>query len=395
MSESCLVDHLRLVGTAGSNKVMAGELSRLVRRAYDDVRVPVPKKEGSGALVYPFDLKMAATAVRYHRTSARVLWELYRSPATRLEPLYESLRTAVESDTRPWLSDATISVQAFSVEDFAAGSRQVVGTVKNALVDGAARHNVELTVDPDSPKLLFDVRLVEGQVSVSLDLAGRAMHQRGYRQVSGVAPLREDLAAMLVMLTRHDSRREVLLDPMAGSGTIAIEAANMAKARYNWASGRAPACAKMKVFEAEFASHRRALFADTEPLVIANEPDALTAQIALRNIETAGVAPNCQLWQRDFRGISLDSVRSLAADTGFDTTSGVILSNPPYGERLNPDDLNVLYRDLGRWCRLFPGWRAGFLVANPDFEFHFGARADVKKPMLNGPLKANFYLYQL
>jgi 23S rRNA G2445 N2-methylase RlmL len=355
----------------------------------------MPKKEGSGGLVYPFDVKIAATAVRFHRTSARVLWELYRSPATRLEPLYESLRAAVASDARSWLCDARISVHAFGVEDFAAGSRQVVGTVKNALVDGAAAHDFALTVDPDSPELLFDVRLVDNQVSVSIDLAGRPMHQRGYRHAAGIAPLREDLAAILVMLTRHDSRQEVLLDPMAGSGTIAIEAASMAKARYNWSSGRGPVCAGMKVFTEEFETHRKALFADTEPLVIANEPDDLTAQIAERNIDTAGVAPDCHLWRGDFRSIDAERVRAAAADSGFSTNTGVILSNPPYGERLKPDDLNRLYRDLGEWCRRFPGWRAGFLVANPDFEYQFGARADVKKPLLNGPLKANFYLYQL
>lgn len=405
---------LRLVGSAGSNKVMAGELSRLVRRAYDDIRVPVPKKEGAEGLSYPFDARMAATAVRFHRTSARVLWELYRLPATRLEPLYAELTSLVRQDSRDWLDGARrISVQAFGVQDFAAGSRQVVGTVKNALVAGAEARGFQLTVDGETPELQFDVRLVDGQVSVSLDLAGRPMHQRGYRQASGVAPLREDLAALLVMLTRHDSRREILIDPMAGAGTIPIEAACLAKARYNWSSGRAPLCSGMKTFEAAFSQHRKALFGDTEPLVIARDLEPDVVDLARRNLDTAGVSGSCELSCGDFRALTPDGVAALARERGFGGAAasdasrrsgvaeglslmpGVILCNPPYGERLAPQDLNELYADLRHWALQFKGWRAGFLVANPDFESHFRLRPVVKKPLYNGPLKAMFYLYQL
>jgi 23S rRNA G2445 N2-methylase RlmL len=71
----------------------------------------------------------------------------------------------------------------------------------------------------------------------------------------------------------------------------------------------------------------------------------------------------------------------------------VILCNPPYGERLAPADLHEIYRDLGRFWRRFPGWRAAFLVANPQFETAFGRRARVKKPLNNGPLRGYFYLF--
>ncbi len=391
-----LRDNLRLVGSAGANKLMAGELSRLVRRAHDDVRVPVPRKEGSGAVCYPFDIRMAATAVRFHRTSARVLWELYRTPASRLEPLYESLKGAIGADQRAWLDgDRRISVQAFGVQEFAAGSRQVVGAVKNALLDGAAERGFSLRVDPESPELLFDVRLVGEEVSVSLDLAGRPMHQRGYRQIAGAAPLREDLAAMLVMLTRHDSRREVLLDPMTGSGTIAIEAACMAKGRYAWSSGRTPLCAGMGLFKSEFAQHRKALFPDTEPLIIARDVDPEVFGAAQKNMQTAGVESSCDLACADFRSITRQQVEQLARDRGLSADTGVILCNPPYGERLSEDELDELYADLRHWCSEFKGWRAGFLVANPEFEYVFDRRPSVKKPLFNGPLKAMFYLYEL
>ena len=167
-------DRLRLVGVAGTNKVMEGELSRLVRRAFSDVRLPKPAREGLGALAYPFDRRVAWVAAHYHRTSARVLWDLYRSEARRLEPLYADLVEAVAADTRPWAQGrATISVEAYNVGDFAAGERQIVGTVKNALVDGSARRGLELAVDPEAADLPVSVRLFEGRVIVSLDLAAR------------------------------------------------------------------------------------------------------------------------------------------------------------------------------------------------------------------------------
>lgn len=389
-------DRLRLVGTVGANKAMAGELSRLVRRAYDDVRVPAAVKEGASAVSYPFDVRMAAAAVRYHRTCARVLWELFRSPAKRLEPLYVDLGQAVSKDSRSWLWDgAKISVRAFGVDDFAAGERQVVGTVKNALIDGARGRGVHLSVDAEYPDLIFDVRMVDNCISVSLDLAGRPMHQRGYRQASGVAPLREDLAALLVMLTRHDSRSEVLLDPMGGSGTVAIEAASLARARYNWCSGRAPLCGNLPIFREQFAAKAKLLFADTQPLVMANEADADTFKIAVRNVETAGVAADCELTLGDFRRITREGVAQLAGRRGLSTERGVIISNPPYGERLQPAHLEHLYGDLRTFCDQFRGWRAGFLVANPEFERVFGLRAKSKWPLRNGPLRATFYLYEL
>ncbi|HSH68414.1 MAG TPA: hypothetical protein VK997_00755, partial [Deferrisomatales bacterium] len=90
-----MIDQLRLIGVPGTNKVMAGELSRLSQRAFADLRLPEPKKDGLGALAYPFDPRLAGLAVRYHRTSTRVLWGLYRSAAQRLEPLYQELADAV------------------------------------------------------------------------------------------------------------------------------------------------------------------------------------------------------------------------------------------------------------------------------------------------------------
>src|SRR5690606_11502733 len=150
-----------------------------------------PKKIGPGGLAYPFAADLAAIAVMYHRTSARVLWGLYQSAQTRLEPLYDELVEAVAADDRGLLRDgASFSVLAFHPDSVEAGERQVVGVVKNALVDGAAQRGLHLRVDAERPDLIFHVRSTkddqeQGSLIVSLDLAGRPMHERGYRTQSG------------------------------------------------------------------------------------------------------------------------------------------------------------------------------------------------------------------
>lgn len=392
------LDELRLVGLGGANKIMAGELSRLVGRAFDRYALPEPRKQGAGALLYPFDAKLAALAVRYHRTSARVLWDLFASDASRLEPLYADLLDLIGNDRREWLwSGARFSVSAYNVQDFAAGERQIVGVVKNALIDGARARRIDLRMDPEQPDLNIGVRLYDQKIYVSLDLAGRPMHDRGYRQASTLAPLREDLAALLVMWGRYNAKTDVLIDPMAGSGTIAIEAACMAKARPVWQSGRRPAAESLAPFKEALQDKPAPLFADTEPLIIANERDAAASKALLANLQTSGCEPNVVATQGDFMTLTPDRVRELVAQRGGNPESGVIVTNPPYGERLQYDrkELNQLYRRLGDWCHGFRGWRAALLVANPDFEASFGGQPRKKKPMRNGPLQGFLYLYDL
>lgn len=415
MSETRAVDQLHLVGLGGSNKVMAGELSRLARRAFSQERsrellARPPQKSGPGGLLYPFDAELAALAVGYHRTSARVLWDLYTSRAKRLEPLYEALAREVAQDERGWMLDGlSFSVLPFRVHSVQAGERQVVGVVKNALIDGAARRGVQLRLDPENPDLIFHVREVEEDdegeaILVSIDLAGRPMHQRGYRTASGEAPLREDLAANLVMLSRFDARSEVLIDPLGGSGTLAIEAALMASAKPLWMSGRAPAAVRLPCLTEAMKKFKGPLFSDTTPRLFVAELDDETYGTLDRSLMTSGVSAQTSTFLGRFQDWDLRAQLS-------GQERGLILSNPPYGARLGASvkQLRDLYRDLGSWCRQFRGFRAGFIVGEPEadrtkregpsivrlFEESFGGKARVKKPISNGPLRAQFLLYDL
>lgn len=398
-------DFLRLVGTPGTNKVMAAELVRLAHRALG-ARPPEPRKAGTGALVYPFDPALAALAVSYHRTATRALWDLFSSQARRLEPLYDELADDVKRDRRPWLWDgASISVRVRNVGAFAAGERQIVGTVKNALVDGAAARGLRLRVDADAPDLHVTVRMHDDTVFVSLDLAGASLSQRGYRARHGAAPLREHLAAVLLMLARHHARTEILLDPMCGAGTICVEAALMARAAPLWTPPRVPACMRLPPFaeSSAWSPEQAPLFPDTRARVIGNELDPRGIAAARANGRAAAVDVT---WLRgDFRALTRERVEQLGAGGPAPSGTlapgrarprdGLILCNPPYGHRLPERDLIDLYRDLRDWCDQFHGWHAGFLVANREFEHAFGRRPRIRKPLDNGSLHAYFYLYEL
>jgi 23S rRNA G2445 N2-methylase RlmL len=405
-----ICDHLRLIGTPGSNKVMAAELIRLAQRALGP-RPPEPHKAGTGVLVYPFDPALAAVAVEYHRTATRVLWDLFSSDAQRLEPLYDELTADMHQDRRGWIWDgASISVRARNVAAFAAGERQIVGTVKNALVDGARARGLALHVDPGAPDIHVTVRMHDDTVVVSLDLAGASLSHRGYRVQHGTAPLREHLAAVLLMLARHDARSEILLDPMCGAGTICIEGALMASAAplNPPSSPHAPPYLRLPVFaQREGSAERPApLFPGTRALVIGNDIDGRSLAAAQANARTAGADI---IWLHgDFRKLTRERVEQQVASgrrrqggddgapgPGSEPERGLILCNPPYGHRLDDPDVLDLYRDLGDWCDQFHGWRAGFLVANLEFERAFGRRARVRKPLDNGSLPAYFHLYEL
>jgi 23S rRNA G2445 N2-methylase RlmL len=387
-----VLDSLRLVGPIGSNKIMAGELSRLNKRALG-TRLAEPKKAGTGALIYPFDLALAHLAASYHRTSSRVLWDLYASHEDRLEALYDQLRAEIAADQRPWLwSGAGISVRGRNLGDFAAGAMQVVGTVKNAIVDGARARGVRLELAPDAPDLLFALRMHDGELTVSIDLGGGSQHERGWRRDGGVAPLRENLAAALVMLARHDVRSEVLLDPMAGSGTIAIEAALLGLGAPLRTTP--PALHRLPAF-AGLEPARDRLFADARPLVVANEIDTRSVELIRGHAAAAGVAEHVSVLHGDFRDLHRERLERVVGERGGSLEHGVIVSNPPYGARLEREDPLPLYRDLGSFCRSLPGWRGGFLVANRDFEAAFGGRPRVVKPLPNASQPATFYLYDL
>ena len=385
-----IVDELRIVGSTQTNVVMTAEVMRVAQRAIKQ-RPPAPRKEGLGQIIYPFDAELAWACVTYLRTPTRVVWDVYRSTATRLEPLYEELLDDISRDTRRlWRDGDGISVEVRRVESFAAGERQIVGTVKNALVDGAGRRGMRLHVDPQRPATRWVARVDDrGELVVSIDLGGGSLSHRGWRREAGAAPLREHLAAVLLMLARFDPRKDVLVDPMCGAGTIAIEAIHAARATPREATGLAA-----------LGLDRPAapLFPDADPLVIGCDIDLDVLAAARDNARAARVADRVTLQRLDVARLGPELVHDIAREQGRTIETGLLLSNPPYGERLDDHDLVEIYEALAAACTRFRGWRAGFLVGSPLLEEVFVAaigRPRIKKPLANANLRAYFYLYEL
>jgi 23S rRNA G2445 N2-methylase RlmL len=385
-----IIDELRIVGSTQTNVVMEAELKRVAPRAVKK-RPGNPRKEGLGQLIYPFDPDLAWAAVTYMRTPTRVLWDVYRSTAERLEPLYDELVDDISRDSRKlWRDGDGISVEVRRVENFPAGERQIVGTVKNALVDAASRRGMRLHVDPNRPATRWVARIDDrNEMVISVDLGGGSLSQRGWRREAGEAPLREHLAAVLLMLARFDPRSDTLVDPMCGAGTIAIEAMHAARGTPREAPGLAALGLDRPA---------QPLFGDSEPLVIGCDIDIEVLAAARDNARLARVADRI-IWQRaDVARLEPEMIHAIANERGKTIENGLILSNPPYGERLDEHDLEEIYGALAETCARFRGWRAGFLVGSPlleDVFFRVVGRPRIKKPLANANLRAYFYLYEL
>jgi putative N6-adenine-specific DNA methylase len=399
-------DELRLTGSGGANRVMEAEMKRLVMRSPFNVALPKPKREGDATLLYPFDARIAWVAACHHRTSSRISWDLFSSTAARLEPLFEELLPALTSDERlPGAAGLRFSVDLGSAQDFEASPLQLRGVVKNAIVEALAARGVKAEVDADSPDVVFVARRAgtpeARRTLVSFDVGLGARHRRGARVAAGPAPLRETMAAQLIMLSRWDARSELLVDPMAGGGTIPIEAAGLAVG----AAIRRPRELPFRHLAAFAGLPAEApdLFPGTVPRILALDIDEARIPAMVGNLRAAGLTgasheTSIVIGQKDVRTLTPEDVARLLPEAR-DLKAGVFCFNPPYGVRIGgeagEENLLDLYADTGRALARFRGWRAACFVANPRFVYAFGHSPVMTKPATNAELPGAFYLYQL
>ena len=400
-------DDLRLTGSAGANRVMEAELKRLVMRSPFQVRVEKPKREGEATLLYPFDAQVAWVAACYHRTSSRISWDLCSSDAVRLEPLFADLLPALSPDDRlPEGERLRFSVEVGPSQDFEASPLQLRGVAKNAIVEALASRGVTAELDAESPDVVFVVRRAgasdeERRTVVGIDIGLGARHRRGARVVMGPAPLRETMAAQLIMLSRWDARTEPLVDPMAGGGTIPIEAAGIAVG----AAIRKPMdlpLGHLTEFE-DLPIQTPDLFPGTVPRILALDVDPARIPDMVGNLRAAGLTgpsheKSIVIAQEDVRALDLDYVERMLPGAS-DMKPGVFCFNPPYGVRMGAeegqDKLLALYSDLGRAFARFKDWRAACFVANPRFVDAFGHAPVMTKPGSNADLCGAFLVFEL
>ena len=393
---------------------MEAELKRLVMRSPFEVRVPNPKREGEATLLYPFEPRIAWVAACHHRTSSRISWDLFSSTAVRLEPLFDELLPALTADDRlPVATALRFSVDLGSAQDFEASPLQLRGVVKNAIVDALAARGIAAVVDADAPDVVFVARRAgtpdRRRTVVSIDIGGGARHRRGARVAAGPAPLRETMAAQLIMLSRWDARVEPLVDPMAGAGTIPIEAAGLAVGGAIRRPAQLP-FTHLPAF-AGLPEETPDLFPGTEPQILALDIDEQLIPAMVGNLRAAGLTgrqyeKSIVIGQKDVLNLSPEDVTALLPRAAS-MKPGVVCFNPPYGVRIGPsaslgaggeqggEALLDFYADLGRALARFTGWRAACFVANERFVEAFGHFPTMTKPATNAELPGYFLTYQL
>src|SRR6266516_3856679 len=276
--------------------------------------------------------------------------------------------------------------------------------VKNAIVEALASRGVTAALDAESPEVVFVVRRAGAtddarRTVVGIDIGGGARHRRGARVVMGRAPLRETMAAQLIMLSRWDARTESLVDPMAGGGTIPIEAAGLAAG----AAIRRPMdlpLGHLTAFE-DLPIQTPDLFPGTVPRILALDIDPERIPAMVGNLRAAGLtgpaySRSLVIADQDVRLLTPEYVHRMLP-AAHDMKPGVFCFNPPYGVRLSAGAekrLLALYSDMGRVLSRFSGWRAACFVANPRFEEMFAHAPVMTKPATNAELRGNFLVYE-
>jgi putative N6-adenine-specific DNA methylase len=394
---------LRLTGTVGANRVMESELLRLVKRSPFRVRVPKPARQGSTTLRYAFDPAVAWVAACYHRSSSRIGWELASSPAVRLEPLVADLVPLLAADDRlPRGRTVTFTVEVKGVEDFEAGPLQLRGAVKSAFEQAMRRRGGQAVVRHKAAEWELVVRRVgnesDRRTLLILDIGGGARHLRGQRVAQGPAPLRETLAAQLVLLAKWMPHVEPLVDPTAGSGTIAVEAALLARG----CAVRKPselATLRFPVF-ADFPSQAPPLYPDTRPCIFASDINEECVAWMIGNLRASGLTGRDleqSIVVRSMDATELTPARLAGFLPDAPGERGLFAFNPPYGRRMGGkgDDVLRLYRDLGSALKRFDGWRAAVIVANEDFKGAFNLRPSMVKPTVASGVRSEFMVFDL
>ncbi len=227
--------------------------------------------------------------------------------------------------------------------------------------------------------------ILKNKVTLTIDTSGEGLHKRGYRRNANEAPLKETLAAAMVQLSRiYDD--SVLYDPFCGSGTILIEAAMIAR---NMAPGLRRSFAAEKfgfipeqVWRDERARAMSQIKNDIEFRAVGSDIDPVSVALARENIKKAGVDGFVTVEQAD------------AADFGPTTPRGIIVTNPPYGERLlDISQAESLYATMGRVFEQKRGYRYTVISSHEEFERHFGRPADKRRKLYNGSIKCQVYFY--
>lgn len=320
------------------------------------------------------------------RTTERVMLKVGSFKAVTFDELFEKTKALpwenfIPKDGKFWVKKASsIKSRLFSPSD-------IQRIVKKAIVDRLSGKYNLLRFPEDGSEYPIRITILKDEVTVGLDTSGESLHKRGYRKLTVKAPITETLAAALISLTPWKKDR-LLIDPFCGSGTIPIEAAmiglNIAPGikrefqAMTWDNILPKSLFKEAKKEAENLIDR-----ETKLSIRGYDLDSSALDAARGNLLLAGLEGNIHFQQRDMRDISS------AKKYGF------IITNPPYGERLEEKDaMPELYKEMGKAFSKLDEWSYYIITGFEDAPKYFGRKPDKNRKIYNGMLKTYFYSYQ-
>ncbi len=342
------------------------------------------------------DYTMALRICMWSRVASRVLWPIgIDLPSQHPDELYAAVREIVIDDHlavgKTFAIACTLGIGTGPETPFA-HSHFVALRVKDAIVDRLREtRGARPDVDREFPDLRLAIHVSDGKATLSVDLAGEALHRRGYRLDGRTAPLKENLAAALLLRmgwAERAANAEPLCDPMCGSGTLLVEAGLIA-------GDRAPGLLRQHWGFTGWAQHDEALWAEIATLAreraraglkvldaraplmgLDEDPEAVAA--ALKNAKIAGLEGRVSVHVGSFAGL-----------TAPEGKPGLLITNPPYGERLGElEALTGTYRMIGDVLRRgFPGWTAGVFTAHGPLPGEIGLRPARRDIFWNGPIE--------
>jgi 23S rRNA (guanine2445-N2)-methyltransferase / 23S rRNA (guanine2069-N7)-methyltransferase len=352
--------------------------------------------EARGGARFTGSLEDGYRACLWSRVANRILLPLAQFPASGPDALYAGVVAL------PWEDhldlDRTFAVRFDGTLPGASHSQYAALKVKDAIADRFTRRlGRRPSVDAERPDLLIHCYVFQETATVALDLSGGSLHRRGYRDEGSAAPLKENLAAAILLRAGWPdiaAQGGAFLDPMCGSGTLVIEAALIAAdiapgllhahfGFHGW-RGHDPAAWGRLLEE---ANRRRRVGLQGLPSLRGYDQDPGAIRVALANLERAGL-----------KGLAHVERRELAdCRPGRAEDRGLVVVNPPYGERLGTDtDLPALYARLGAVLREhFTGWRAAVFTGNPDLGKHMGLRAQRLHTLYNGPIECRLLHFEV
>ena len=341
----------------------------------------------NGRVRFQGDVKAIIETNLWLRAADRIKIVVGSFPAKTFEELFQGVFALDWENYLPLGARFPIS-KAKCVKSKLHNEPSVQAISKKAVVKKLQKHYARPEGVPlmeTGPEFKIEVSILKDVATVMIDTTGSSLFKRGYRTEKGGAPIKENMAAAILQLSNWYPDKP-LIDPTCGSGTFCIEAAMIGM---NIAPGlhRHFAFEEWNWVDSDLIRHVRAralgqIKQDIQLDILGTDIDARMVEIAKRNAEEAGVSEQIVFKQMRLQDLHTDKI------------NGVIVSNPPYGERLLDDDaVTKLYQEMGQTFEPLKTWSKFILTSDEAFEEKFGSQADKKRKLYNGTLKVDLYQY--